>query len=87
MSAPYVVMLLLTIIAATMMIILCIVFDKSMIYMFIILFIHSTLLFIIRYFWQNKALGEAFARSFDLITITIVVIFAILKINKAKSNE
>lgn len=87
MSAPYVVMLLLTIIAATMMIILCMVLDKSMIYMFIILFIYSSLLFIIRYFWQNKELSEAFTRSFDLITITIVVIFAILKINKAKSNE
>ena len=87
MSAPYVVMLLLTIIAVTMMIIICMILNKSMIYMFIILFIHSTLLFIIRYFWQNKELGEAFTRSFDLVTIAIVVIFTILKFNKTKSSE
>ncbi|MDV3053009.1 hypothetical protein NLV77_001949 [Staphylococcus ureilyticus] len=87
MSTPYVVMLLLTIIAVTMMIIICMVLDKSMIYMFIILFIHSTLLFIIRYFWQNKEFGEAFTRSFDLVTIAIVVIFTILKCNKTKSSE
>ncbi|RIM79119.1 hypothetical protein BU121_05705 [Staphylococcus xylosus] len=87
MSAPYVVMLLLTIIAVTMMIIICMVLDKSMIYMFIILFIHSTLLFIIRYFWQNKELGEAFTHSFDFLTIVIVIIFAIYKITKDKSRE
>lgn len=87
MSAPTIVMLILTIIMLLFVFVFGLLLDKPVIYMFIALFVHSTLLFIIRYFWQGKEFGQAFTHSFDLITITIVIIFTILKVQKAKSSE
>lgn len=86
MSMPTTVMLIFTIIMLLFVFVFGLLLDKPVIYMFIALFVHSTLLFIIRYFWQNKGFGEAFTHSFDFITITIVIIFIILKVHKAKSS-
>ncbi|PHK49055.1 hypothetical protein BTJ66_10535 [Staphylococcus edaphicus] len=80
-------MLILTILVLLFILVFGLILDKPMIYMFIALFIHSTLLFIIRYFWQDKTFGDAFTHSFDLLTIIIVIIFVIYKFNKIKSNE
>ena len=87
MSMPKIVMLILTIIMLLFVFVFGLLLDKPVIYMFIALFVHSTLLFIIRYFWQGKEFGQAFTHSIDLITITIVIIFTILKVQKAKSSE
>ena len=87
MSMPKIVMLILTIIMLLFVFVFGLLLDKPVIYIFIALFVHSTLLFIIRYFWQGKEFGQAFTHSFDLITITIVIIFTILKVQKAKSSE
>ena len=87
MSMPKIVMLILTIIMLLFVFVFGLLLDKPVIYMFIALFVHSTLLFIIRYFWQGKEFGQAFTHSFDFITITIVIIFIILKVHKAKSSE
>ncbi|MDU0462054.1 hypothetical protein [Staphylococcus ureilyticus] len=87
MSMPTIVMLILTIMMLLFVFVFGLLLDKPVIYMFIALFVHSTLLFIIRYFWQGKEFGQAFTHSFDLITITIVIIFTILKVQKAKSSE
>ena len=87
MSMPKIVMLILTIIMLLFVFVFGLLLDKPVIYMFIALFVHSTLLFIIRYFWQGKEFGQSFTHSFDLITITIVIIFTILKVQKAKSSE
>ncbi|MGI2264155.1 MULTISPECIES: hypothetical protein [Staphylococcus] len=87
MSMSNIVMLILTIIMLLFVFVFGLLLDKPVIYMFIALFAHSTFLFIIRYFWQDKEFGEAFTHSFDFITITIVIIFTILKVQKAKSGE
>ena len=87
MSMPKIVMLILTIIMLLFVFVFGLLLDKPVIYMFIALFVHSTLLFVIRYFWQDKEFGQAFTHSFDFITITIVIIFTILKVQKAKSSE
>ena len=83
---PHILMLVITIITLCF-IGYCFLFNKWTIGAFIAVFIQSILLFNIRYFWQDKAFGDAFIHSFDLITIVIVIIFAIYKINKDKSSE
>ncbi|VDZ25880.1 Uncharacterised protein [Staphylococcus saprophyticus] len=84
---PDTIMLILTIMALLFILVFVLILDKPVIYLFIALVIHSILLFNIRYFWKGQSFGDAFTYSFDFLTIILVIIFVIYKINKGKTNE
>lgn len=84
---PDTIMLILTIMALLFILVFGLILDKSVIYLFITFFIHSILLLNIRYFWKGQSFGDAFTYSFDFLTIIVVIIFVIYKINKGKTNE
>jgi len=75
------VMLIITI-ATIIYIIYNISFNKSFINVFLAIIVQSILLFIIRYFWQDKLFWDAFIHSFDLISIVIGIIYGIFKMIK-----
>lgn len=56
--------------------------DKPVINVFIAVIIQSFLLFIIRFLWLKQSFSDAFALSFDLLTIIIVIVYCIYKFNK-----
>lgn len=84
---PDTIMLILTIMALLYILVFGLILDRPVIYMFIALFVHSILLFSIRYFWKGQPFGNAFTHSFDLLTIIVVIIFVIYKVNKDTTNE
>lgn len=84
---PDTIMLILTIIALLYILVFGLILDQPVIHMIIALFIHSILLFNIRYFWKGQSFGNAFTHSFDLLTIIVLIIFVIYKVKKDTTNE
>lgn len=83
---PHIFMFLITI-SVISYIVYNIIKDKPVINIFIAVIIQSILLFIIRFFWLKQAFSDAFALSFDLLTIIIVVIYSIYKIINKKHRK
>ncbi len=76
------IVILIITIATIIYIIYNILFNKIFINVFLAIIVQSILLFIIRYFWQDKRFWDAFIQSFDFISIVIVIIYGIFKIRK-----
>ncbi|MDU7039186.1 MAG: hypothetical protein E6346_07535, partial [Lactococcus lactis] len=60
--------------------------DKPVINIFFALIIQSILLFLIRFFWINQSFNKSLLSSFDLFTITVVVIYLIYKLSRRKEK-
>ena len=60
--------------------------DKPVINIFFALIIQSILLFLIRFFWINQSFNKSLLSSFDLFTITVVVIYLIYKLSRRKKK-
>ena len=60
--------------------------DKPVINIFFALIIQSILLFLIRFFWINQSFNKSLLSSFDLFTITFVVIYLIYKLSRRKEK-
>ena len=60
--------------------------DKPVINIFFALIIQSILLFLIRFFWINQSFNRSLLSSFDLFTITVVVIYLIYKLSRRKEK-
>ncbi|MEJ7537309.1 hypothetical protein [Staphylococcus hominis] len=61
--------------------------DKPVINMFFALIIQSILLFLIRFFWIKQSFSKSLLSSFDLFTITIVVIYLIYKLSRRRKRR
>ena len=61
--------------------------DKPIINIFFALIIHSILLFLIRFFWIKQSFSKSLLSSFDLFTITIVVIYLIYKLSRRRKRR
>ena len=61
--------------------------DKPVINMFFALIIQSILLFLIRFFWIKQSFSKSLLSSFDLFTITIVVIYLIYKLSRRRKEK
>ena len=61
--------------------------DKPVINMFFALIIQSILLFLIRFFWINQSFNKSLLSSFDLFSITVVVIYLIYKLSKRRKEK
>lgn len=79
--APHIFMFLITI-SVISYIVYNFIKDKPVINVFIAVIIQSFLLFIIRFLWLKQSFSDAFALSFDLLTIIIVIVYCICKFNK-----
>lgn len=77
---PHILMFLITI-AIISYIIYNFIKDKPVINVFIAVVVQSLLLFIIRFFWLKQSFSDAFALSFDLLTIIIVIVYCLYKLN------
>lgn len=60
--------------------------DKPVINIFFALIIQSILLFLIRFFWINQSFNKSLLSSFDLFSITFVVIYLIYKLSRRKEK-
>ena len=60
--------------------------DKPVINIFFALIIQSILLFLIRFFRINQSFNKSLLSSFDLFTITVVVIYLIYKLSRRKEK-
>ena len=60
--------------------------DKPILNIFFALIIQSILLFLIRFFWINQSFNKSLLSSFDLFTITVVVIYLIYKLSRRKEK-
>ena len=60
--------------------------DKPVINIFFALIIQSTLLFLIRFFWIKQSFSKSLLSSFDLFSITFVVIYLIYKLSRRKEK-
>ncbi|MGW9777595.1 hypothetical protein [Staphylococcus hominis] len=61
--------------------------DKPVINIFFALIIQSILLFLIRFFWINQSFNKSLLSSFDLFSITFVVIYLIYKLSKRRKEK
>ena len=61
--------------------------DKPVINIFFALIIQSTLLFLIRFFWIKQSFSKSLLSSFDLFSITFVVIYLIYKLRKKEKKR
>ncbi|MCI2849726.1 hypothetical protein [Staphylococcus hominis] len=61
--------------------------DKPVINIFFALIIQSILLFLIRFFCINQSFNKSLLSSFDLFSITFVVIYLIYKLSKRRKEK
>ena len=61
--------------------------DKPVINIFFALIIQSTLLFLIRFFWIKQSFSKSLLSSFDLFSMTFVVIYLIYKLRKRRKEK
>ena len=60
--------------------------DKPILNIFFALIIQSILLFLI-FFWIKQSFSRSLLSSFDLFTITVVVIYLIYKLSKRRKEK
>lgn len=60
------------------------IMDKPIINFFFAVLFQSIFLFVVCYFWLHHQFIDAFIHSFDLLTIIVVAIYGIYKLNNDK---
>ncbi|PNZ27423.1 Uncharacterised protein [Staphylococcus petrasii] len=83
---PQIIMLIITI-TCILYIVYCLVKDKPIINVFLAAVVQSILLFLVRFLWIKESFSKALISSFDLLTIAVVIIYLIYKLNKRIKHQ